>query len=94
MSGGSMDYLYCRVQDAAFADNTPLRIAFREHLAYVAAALRAIEWNDSGDGDKTEDACIRACLGDAKILASVVDQAHAIAKVLREELERACRGHG
>jgi hypothetical protein len=34
----------------------------RRHLNLVAKALRAIEWNDSGDGDDREDEAIRACL--------------------------------
>jgi hypothetical protein len=62
MSGGSMDYLYAQVRDAEFAEDTPARKAFRRHLNLVAKALRAIEWNDSGDGDDREDEAIRACL--------------------------------
>ncbi len=58
-----MDYLYSRVLDAEFRENTPLRVAFREHLKLVAAALQAIEWNDSGDGDDDEEKNICACLG-------------------------------
>lgn len=65
MSGGSMDRLYLKIEDAEFKpeNDTPLRTAFRVHLAKVAATLKAIEWNDSGDGDPDEDALIRACLG-------------------------------
>lgn len=63
MSGGSMDYLYQKVLDAEFAADTPLRKAFRDHLAYVAAALKAIEWHDSGDsGPEQEEVAIRLCL--------------------------------
>ena len=62
MSGGSMDYLYIKVADAEFTENTSLRKAFREHLELVAIALKKIEWNDSGDGADGEDDAIRNCL--------------------------------
>lgn len=62
MSGGDMGYLYRKVATAEFAENTALRRVFRKHLHLVARALRAIEWNDSGDGDHDEDADIAACL--------------------------------
>ncbi len=71
MSGGSMLYLYRKVLDAAridsdegeggFLKNTELRKLFAKHLEEVAAALRAIELNDSGDGVNTEDALILNC---------------------------------
>jgi len=35
-------------------ENTVLRRALRKHLLKVAAALHAIEWNDSGDGHQTK----------------------------------------
>ena len=63
MSGGSMDYLYSRLEYAEFAQNTLLRKRFAEHLKLVAKALHDIEWVDSADcvpGD--EDESIRACL--------------------------------
>ena len=46
-----MDYLYEQVGVAQFAEDSVLRRAMRKHLNKVAAALHAIEWNDSGDGD-------------------------------------------
>lgn len=57
-----MGYLHSQVEYAEFKENTLLRRAFRKHLGKVAAAMRAIEWNDSGDGAKGEDELIRACL--------------------------------
>jgi len=57
MSGGSMGYLYSKVEDADFEANTPLRILFKKHLNLVAAALHDIEWVDSsdyGEGDEEE----------------------------------------
>lgn len=59
MSGGSMDYLYYKVENATFDQNTALRALFRDHLVLVAKAMRSIEWNDSGDGDYDEDENIR-----------------------------------
>jgi len=65
MSGGAYNYTYMRVLDFAEALEsgqdiergegearplTPLRLAFATHLRKVAEALRAIEWEDSGDG--------------------------------------------
>lgn len=49
MSGGSMDYLYCKVEEASFVKNTAHRVAFQRHLMKVAKALHDIEWVDSGD---------------------------------------------
>lgn len=59
MSGGSYEYAYSKVFDmvgemerleqAGFAPNTPLRIAFRGLLERVGAAMKAVEWVDSGD---------------------------------------------
>jgi hypothetical protein len=72
VSGGSYDYLYSKVDD--FADSMrpggagkhvdpALRELFRPLVRKVAAAMRAIEWNDSGDGDCDEQKLIRECLG-------------------------------
>jgi hypothetical protein len=65
MSGGSMNYLYRRLLwESDFEDSTELRKEFRLHLIQVAAALKAIEWVDSGDmtpGD--EDEAIAVVLG-------------------------------
>ena len=76
MSGGSMEYLYSRVQTAHFAEDTPLRKAFRRHLILVAEALHDIEWVDSGDyGPGDEDAAIRACLAPGVELAAATQDA-------------------
>lgn len=68
MSGGSMDYLYSKVLDASFNEHTVLRRAFRQHLKLIAEALRAIEWNDSCDGDDREEILLKKCLGKERIL--------------------------
>lgn len=61
MSGGSMNYLYSLVDEAAndLIDSGDIqRVAFGMHLKLVARALRSIEWVDSGDygpGDEYDD---------------------------------------
>ena len=60
MSGGSMDYLYSKIQymlesyeddDGNLMKDSPIpeRREFAAHLELVAKALREIEWVDSGD---------------------------------------------
>lgn len=66
MSGGSWDYLYSRVADAASRlaeDGDPKRAILAPHVERLAKALRAIEWVDSGDyGPGDEYAAIDAFL--------------------------------
>lgn len=92
MSGGSMDYLYTKVKDASFRKHTPLRRAFRKHLDAVAGALRAIEWNDSGDGDDKEEVLIRKVLAPGVELAHLVGEARIAVRHLNEALDRAMKG--
>ena len=72
MSGGSYEYAYGKVLDmvdemermeqAGLAPDTPLRIAFRGLLERVGAAMKAVEWVDSGDcSEPHAEAAIRAC---------------------------------
>lgn len=86
MSGGSMDYLSYKVQDAAFRETTPARRAFREHLSKVAAALHAIEWNDSGDGAVGEKELILACLSPGAELAQITTEAREVMAALQAAL--------
>ena len=57
MSGGSLDYVYQKVQEAADrikGDDRPIYRAFGKHLELVADALHAVEWEyscDYGKGD-------------------------------------------
>lgn len=93
MSGGSMDYLCYKVEDATFSTNTPERLAFAKHLKRVAKALHDIEWVDSGDYDPgKESEAIRDCLSDGAVLEAAIELAHKAHRELTEELERACRG--
>lgn len=72
MSGGSYDYRYHQIDELAemislsgascHGAGETLRKKFIEHLRLVARACRAIEWNDSGDGDSEEVELILRCL--------------------------------
>ena len=86
-----MHYIYRHIADIQFPADTPERRAFLAHLQLVAAALHDIEWVDSGDcGPGDENAAIRACVGDGRVLDAAIERAHEAAKDLRAELERAC----
>lgn len=87
MSGGSMNYLYSQLEDAKFRENTPGRIALRLHLDKLAKALKAVEWNDSGDGDDDEDDFIRDCLAPGIVLAATIGEARSVLKALKHEIE-------
>lgn len=90
MSGGSMNYLYSKLEyDATFSTHTPERLAFKVHLAKVAKALHDIEWVDSGDkGPGDENAAIRACLQSDAVLWALVEQAKDTMAALRVEIKR------
>lgn len=91
MSGGSMNYLYSKLEyEATFREDTPERKAFARHLKLVAKALHDIEWVDSADyGPGDENAAIRACLGSKATLEAVIEQAKEAHKDLADEIERA-----
>ena len=94
MSGGSMNYLYSKLEYAEFKTDTPERKAFAKHLQLVAKALHDIEWVDSCDyGPGDEDNAIRACLTSNATLEAAVEAAHDARKALTLELERACSGN-
>lgn len=103
MSGGSYNYAYRHVEDFAdemraeggcgdYSDPTH-RALFRIYLRRVAAAMKAVEWNDSGDGARDESELILACVGPrftddslAHLRARLADLESA-AKVLRAVLD-------
>jgi hypothetical protein len=76
VSGGHYDYKYSKViefmeqlesdMDSKVVDESELRRKFGKHLYNVAMAMRAIEWNDSGDGDDREEALIKLCIQGVK----------------------------
>ena len=97
MSGGSYDYLYSRVEEAADAlagrNPTPTRRAFAAHLRLVAKAMHDIEWVDSCDYcDGDEDAAIRACIAPgaeveqaaANLRAAIADAEKALASMKKD----------
>ena len=90
MSGGSMNYLYSKLEyEATFRTDTPERRAFKAHLAKVAKALHDIEWVDSGDsGPGSENDAIRACLQPDAVLFTLVEQAKDVMAALRVEVEK------
>ena len=58
MSGGSMGYLYLKIEEIAFdlgRSSDLRRRAFATHLDKVAKALHDIEWVDSGDKGPGDD---------------------------------------
>ncbi len=87
MSGGSMDYLYARVEDARFHTYSPERKAFRKHIFLVAKALKSIEWNDSGDGDDDEVQNIMACISKTDVLEAVLEDARRVQRELNKVLQ-------
>jgi hypothetical protein len=59
-------------------------------LELVIKALHDIEWVDSGDyGPGDENKAIRACLGDAVMLAAVLEAAKEAVATLQAEIDRA-----
>lgn len=60
-----MNYFYQKLLwECDFEETTPMRVAFSRHLLKVAAALKAVEWVDSGDwGPGDEDGPIAEVLG-------------------------------
>ncbi len=86
MSGGSLDYSYRQVSEAADRIRgaaRPLHRAFAEHLDLVSKAMHDLEWVMSCDTSPgSEDDAIRACLpADAEI--------HEARKMLEAAIETA-----
>lgn len=94
MSGGSLDYIYSRVQDAACSirgrSRKPIHTAFADHLDKVATALHDIEWAWSGDtADGDEEAAIRKVISAADILATTLKAAMIAKRDLEAAIEQA-----
>jgi len=90
MSGGSLEYVYSRVEDAATTirgwSSNPLHLAFATHLEKCAKALHDLEWvfsGDRGSGDEIE--AIKAAISEQQVL----DEAVKLAEDAREKLEAA-----
>ena len=91
MSGGSMNYLYSKLEyEATFETNTVERKAFEKHLALVAKALHDIEWVDGCDyGTGDENEAIRACLHPSVLLETALDNAREAVAALQAEIAKA-----
>ena len=91
MPGGSMNYLYSKLEyDATFTRNTVERKAFAKHLELVVKALHDIEWVDSSDyGPGDEVAAIRACLHPAVLLETALENAREAVAALQAEIAKA-----
>ena len=91
MSGGSWDYLYVRMQDAAvdlILENDPLRKAFGKKMKLFAVAMRDIERADSGDtAESREHESIKKALGKSAnklVMAELIEEAKALIQKLKE----------
>lgn len=93
MSGGSLNYVYCQVESAAYEvgqrAQTTLQRAFATHLRLVAKALHDLEWvfsDDYGPGDEEE--AIRAVLNEGAELEQATREAKAAYEVLGRLLDQ------
>lgn len=97
MSGGALDYVYGRVRDAAeniaaSRANKPLYVAFAKLLERVAVALKAVEWEMSGDtSSEDSEAPLRDVVPVQEELAAAVEKADAAHKTLGDLLVRVRR---
>ena len=81
MSGGSWDYFCFSMDDVAdrlCGEKDPLRRAFGEHMRKCSAAMKAIEWHDSGDWGPDDE---------AKALKDIFDDKEVIKILLSEGRE-------
>lgn len=89
MSGGSLNYVYNAVEEAAFAircrAETTLHHAFADHLVKVSKALHDLEWVFSADyGPGREVEAIKAALpADAEITTLIARGEATLAELQR-----------
>ena len=94
MSGGSLDYVYSRVEDAArtlmATAQDEVQRAFAKHLFEVSNALYCAEYVLSGDSKKGSDhkAILRVITPQA-VLASLIDDAEQTQAQLQEWIGKA-----
>lgn len=91
MSGGSLDYVCYRLDDAVDSiekrATTPLQKAFAAHLRDVSKALHDLEWVyscDYSDGDEVE--AIRKVVNKEMELNAATEQANIALKELQSVL--------
>jgi hypothetical protein len=93
MSGGSLDYVCYKVQDAAssiefnYKGVSPIHIAFAKHLKDVAKALHDIELVLSSDMSKGDDLdSIKKVLSQTQILTEAILHAEKASIILEKAL--------
>lgn len=93
MSGGSLDYVCYKVEEAADrikGDERPLYRAFGRHLDAVAKALYAVEWEYSRDtGRDSSVPDIQAAIGEGvkvRVLEEVLGEMRDVARKIEETL--------
>ena len=91
MSGGSLDYVCYKLDDAIEVierrATTVLQIAFAAHLKDVSKALHDLEWvfsGDYGDGDDVE--ALRKVVNKEMELKAATEQAEFALKQLKDVL--------
>lgn len=97
MSGGSLDYVYGRVDDAAqnimSRSRNPLHRAFAKHLIKVSKALHDLEWVYSGDcSEPDEEEAIRAVLHPSAEIESAKEDAEIALHNLEKAIKNAPAG--
>lgn len=93
MSGGSLDYVYSQVENAASqikdrAEN-PLQESFADHLFKVARALKDLEWHYSCDTRDPEPESVQEIVSPQDVLSAAMRRAELVHVQLMEALENA-----
>ena len=91
MSGGSLDYVYYKVDDAIDTiekrATTVLQKAFAKHLKDVAKALHDLEWVYSGDYSEGQEVeSLRKVINKEMELKAATEQAEFALKQLKDVL--------
>ena len=93
MSGGSLDYGYCKVEEMARSiverSRVPLHIAFAKHLLKVSTALHDLEWllsSDTSPGD--EKKAIMDVITKRDVVDSAIEEARKVLKDLQEAIKQ------
>jgi len=94
MSGGSLDYIYYKVEEAGLDvkrnAKTNLHKLFGNHLLLVSKALKDLEWEFSGDSsENSADGAIKEVLGKSykiKELIMLKEEAKDILHKLQESI--------
>lgn len=89
MSGGSYEYLYYKMEDAAHTlmrkDQVAYRIAFGNLMLRCAQAMHDVEWVDSCDKSPGDDEeAIMKCINFSDVLRVTVSEA----ENMKKELEK------